>query len=124
MTSRQNNYPMGFMQRIDEILPNSLTVNSNFKNTVNSYNSSDGYLIENPNPDMGVADKLAQELDDVASRRYYILLVKTYSSATLLDALAITKIKYQKGLVKIKKAVYFQGILRNWGVNPKMKENE
>jgi len=115
---------MGFMQRIDEILPNSLTVNSNFKNTVNSYNSSDGYLIENPNPDMGVADKLAQELDDVASRRYYILLVKTYSSATLLDALAITKIKYQKGLVKIKKAVYFQGILRNWGVNPKMKENE
>ena len=107
------------------------TVNSNkdITNTVNSNTvkeehreieiKTNDYLNEicgNPNY---IADKLARELDDTKSYRYYQLLALNNDIPKLLEALSYTKMASNEGKIRTKKAVYFNGIIKNWGLKTK-----
>lgn len=110
---------------------NSITVNSNNKykyiNTVNSKDAVskkiDHFLEElNITPE-GVAEKLAEDLDDLESRPYYILLARNNQPGRLLEALGYVKDADKKGAIRTKKAIYFLAILRRWGIKTKFKHD-
>ncbi len=107
-----------------------LTVNSNkYLNTVNSNtvkeehqeqeDKTNNYLNEISGEPNYIADKLARELDDTKSFRYYQLLALNNDIPRLLEALSYTKMANNEGKIRIKKPVYFIGILKKWGLKTK-----
>ena len=67
------------------------------------------------NPEF-VADKLARELDDLKSKKYYLILAKNTDVQVLLEALSCTKLADSEGKIKWKKWAYFKGILKKMNV--------
>ena len=110
-------------------LNNSYTVNSN-KNSLNTVNSNtvdediEEVLEKHGISEEGVGTLLAEGLDDIESKEYYCLLVNKHSNSKLLDALHITKEADMEGKIRTKKAVYYQAILRNWGLQTKFKKDD
>lgn len=106
---------------------NSHTVDSKYKyiKTVNSNitvsKRIDAFLEDQHIEPEGVAQKLAEDLDDGKSIGYYLILVQENSSGMLLKALHLTKDASNRGKIKRNKAVYFLAILRNWGLKTKFK---
>lgn len=99
-------------------------VNSYKKNlpTVNSITVKDkisSFLEENEIQPEGVAVTLAEKLDDMKSKDYYILLAKENPPDVLLRALSFTLDADRRGKIRTKKAIYFIGILKRWGVKTK-----
>lgn len=115
---------MGFMKQINDLLPNSYTVNSKDKSnsTVNSLSEKIEQLIENENitPE-GVAKMLCEALGDPESYDYYFLLAQNNPYPRLLEASSITKDAFIRGKIRTKRAIYFQAILRRWGLKVKFK---
>ena len=111
------------------------TVNSNkdITNTVNSNtvkeeyreleDKTNNYLNEICGEPNYVADKLARELEDTKSYRYYQLLATNNDIPKLLEALSYTKLAGHEGKIRIKKPVYFIGILKKWGLKTKFGGN-
>lgn len=106
---------------------NSYTVNSYNSNlkTVNSYSSKVKELLEelDGNP-MGIAIELAEKLDDSESLDYYKLLAINSSISSLFEALSITLDAEKRGIIKHKKATYFQGVLGRKGIKTKFREQK
>ena len=104
---------------------NSYTVNSSNSNliTVNSYSSKAKELLEelDGNP-MGIAIELAEKLDDLESVDYYKILAMNSPISRLFEALSITIDAEKRDRIRTKKPIYFQGILRRWGIQTKWKE--
>lgn len=108
---------------------NSLPVNSKDKSlyTVNSNTVSkkiDEFIEQLEITPEGVAQKLAEDLGDLDSSDYYTILAKSTQPGRLLEALSYVKEAEQRGRIKTKKAIYFQGILRKWGIRTKFKEQK
>lgn len=105
------------------------TVNSNRINTytVNSKTVNEdkiNKLLEELRLTVGaVAEKLAKELGDTDSLNYYITLANNNHPGRLLEALSYVKDAEIRGKITTKKAIYFQGILRNWGIQTKFKKS-
>lgn len=101
---------------------NKSTVNSNTVNSsdemskkINTFLENEGITIE------GVAKALAEGLGDIKSMGYYLVLSRESSLGKLLQALSITKDAATRGMIKTKKAIYFQGILKRWGIKTQFK---
>lgn len=108
------------MEQISELVKKySNTVNS-YKKDINTVNSKVETLLEElqGRPEE-VATTIAAKLDDVASLPYYNILSKNISIPKLFEALSFTLDASSRGKIKSKKAVYFQAILRNWGIQTK-----
>lgn len=121
------------MKTIGEIIKDKqlLTVNTvnshkDVNNTVNSIPVKEGYgeldkktddfLTElSDNPEY-IANKLAEELDDLKSKYYFLLLAKNNNPQRLFEALSFTLAAAREGKIRTKKAIYFIYILRNWGI--------
>ncbi len=103
------------------------TVNSRKDNT-NTVNSNplkenfDRALTEFSGEPNYVADQLAQRLGDRKSFRYYQLLAGEHDTSKLLEALSITLDAYAQGKARFM-PVYFQGILRNWGMKTRFSKH-
>ncbi|PIS00210.1 MAG: hypothetical protein COT84_08840 [Chlamydiae bacterium CG10_big_fil_rev_8_21_14_0_10_35_9] len=109
---------------------NSSIVNSN-KKYITTVNSNSDLSLEEEITSVferhgvkpeGVAKMLAEGLDDTKSERYYLLLAKENNMPKLLEALHITKQAKQESKLRISMAVYFLGILKNWGFKTKFKK--
>ncbi len=117
------------MDNLKEIIKKRkiFTVNSNSKyiSTVNS-NTVTGkferFISENGIEPEGVAQLLAEGLDDTKSLSYYLILTKENSCSRLLEALSYTHDASQRKKIRCSKPVYFQGILRHWGIKTKFKK--
>lgn len=120
------------MQSVKDTI-NSSTVNSKYKktNTVNSINSYASpfekelqeLLEKHGTTNEGVATHLWENLNDKESKAHYLLLAKNTPTEKLMHALALTKEAERDGRITIKKAVYFQGILKNWGIRTKFRKS-
>ncbi len=104
---------------------NSYTVNSNkeYITTVNSlYSSKVKKVLEEleGNP-MGIALELADKLDDKESVDYYKILAMNSPVNKLFEALSFTLDAERRGRIRTKKAIYFQAILKKWGIKTKWK---
>ena len=105
---------------------NDNTVNS-YKNNISTVNSKtlaekiDDLLEEEKTTPEGIAKVLSEQLDDIKSESYYIILANENRQGRLFEALSITKDAYNRGIIKTNKAVYFQGILKRWGLKTKFK---
>lgn len=120
------------MEKINKLLPKSTfkesTVNGSNKyiNTVDSnktVNEQIDEFIEDLNlPPDYVASKLAEDLDDKASIGYYKILAKENNAGRLFEALSYVKEAATQGKIRTKKAIYFQGILRHWGIKTKFSK--
>ena len=105
-------------------LKSSLTVNSNKtvnsnNNTLTTVNGIDDWLEKCGTSRDGVANKLAEDLGDSRSIKYYQALTHNHDPRRLLDALAIVKSAKESGKIIKHAPVYFQGILKNWGLKTK-----
>lgn len=76
-------------------------------------NKTDDLLIELSKKPEYLANRLAQELDDLHSERWYLLLAKNTNPQILLEALSCTLDASRTNRLKTKKAHYFRGILVN-----------
>lgn len=70
----------------------------------------------------GIGKVLSEELDDLRSERYYILLATENSQSKLFEALSITKDADRRGIIRTKKAIYFLAILRRWKLKIKFRK--
>jgi len=122
---------------IGEIIKNKQftvnTVNSNkdiINNTVNSNPVNEEYedlekktnefLNElQGNPEY-IADKLARELNDQKSQKYFLILAKNTNPKILLEALSYTKLADINGQIK-NKGKYFMSILIRWKIKIKFQ---
>lgn len=71
----------------------------------------------------GIAQTIAEQLDDLKSLDYYNILVKENPVGRLWEAVSITKDMYLRGRIRTKKAIYFQAIIRRWGLKTKFKKD-
>ena len=120
------------MKTVKEVLEGK-TVHSYYKNestAVNSNNTDNsitvaskikGILDQAGIKPEGVAKMLCEGLDDPKSERYYTILATENPSERLLEAMHLTKDASVRGIIKVSKAVYFQGILKKWGLKTKFK---
>ncbi len=118
-------------KQYDQIVPSpavnsnnntSNTVNSN-SNTTNTVNSIDEWLLRMETTRDGIAYKLSEDLGDKKSLQYYKVLTHNHDPRKLLDALAIFRNAKANGVhIKFPPA-YFQGILRNWGIQTKFSKS-
>lgn len=114
------------MKSIKEVLKsktvNSNTVNSNTVNSsVNTFNNTVNSATTPKTPPTAdqihyVAQILCEGLSDFVSKAYYIKLATVHPHNKLLEALSITKDAYIRGAIRSKRAIYFQGILKQWGL--------
>ena len=125
------------MDSLKEIIKRK-TVNSNNKylTTVNSKETVDTVNSKSINEKVqdlldeeritpeGVAQLLAEELDDLDSLGYYILLAKENIQPRLLEAMHLTLEADKLGKIRTKKAIYYQAILRNWGFKTKFRKQK
>lgn len=99
-----------------------LTVNNKYINTVNSDTVSDkedsvgNLLLQNVYEPEAAAKELAKNLDDEDSFRYYLLLAKNNPIERLIEALSFVIEADTQGKIRTKKAIYFIGIIRRWGL--------
>ena len=90
---------------------NSLTVSDQVKDLISSYGLEEE----------GVARALAEGLGDPQSLGYFRLLANEHGGQKMLEALSFTRLAANEGVIRKKKAVYFLGILRKWGLKTKFK---
>jgi hypothetical protein len=122
--------PIGEILKDKQQLTVSSTVNSykDINNTVNGVSvkgeyrelekKTDELLNElRGNPEF-VADKLARELDDQKSQRYFLVLARNTDPKILLEALSYTKLANRDGKIK-NKGKYFMSILIRWKIKVK-----
>lgn len=106
---------------------NSYTVNSSNKH-LNTDNSNtveeeiEKLLREKDIKPEGIAMMLSGGLADPESLGYYHILCRENDSSKLLKALSLTKEADSQGKIRSKKAVYFLGILKKWGLKTKFKK--
>lgn len=116
------------MKSINEtIRDKQLTVNSYKRNkpTVNDYSISSiiGKTLKDANlTNETIAKELATQLEDPHSLRYYQLLANENRPEKLLEALSYVKYASSQGNIRTKKATYFMGILKKWGIQTKFAQ--
>ena len=114
------------VNKTKRFLRHSVNSNKKKKPTVNSYSTKSKKILDFideigfSNDDL--AETLANALDDQKSIKYYQLLAENLPHEKLLEALSYVKNAVNRGSVKFK-PVYYQGILRNWGLKVKFKHN-
>lgn len=117
---------MGEIKELKQVL--QTTVNSNKYKIHNTVNSNDPLVnkisnfieTENIEPE-GVAQLLAELLNDKRSLKYYLLLVNEHTSAVLIDLAYQTREKYQLGLIRTNMPIYFIGALKRQGFKTKFR---
>ncbi|MBI2621996.1 MAG: hypothetical protein HYW63_05135 [Candidatus Levybacteria bacterium] len=106
---------------------NSSPANSRNKylNTVNSNNGRVfPYADGEDSTSEGLAVKLAEDLDDMKSLRYYQILAKETNHQILLDTLSYTLETDRLGKIKTTKARYFMFLLKVRGIRTKFKKEQ
>lgn len=115
-------------ERVDKTLNSRSPLTVNGKNTsLTTVNSTKQLTVDemigfyNAKPDY-FAEILAKELGDLKSLSYYRILAKENRPEKLLEALSFTKQAAGDNKIRITKPVYYQGILRKWGIKTKFKK--
>ncbi len=107
---------------VNSIKKDPSTVNSNTNNSLTVASKIEKVIEEEHITPEGIGKILSEELDDLRSERYYILLATENSQGKLFEALSITKDADRRGIIRTKKAIYFLAILRRWKLKIKFRK--
>ena len=98
---------------------NRITVNSKKKNIITVNSKVNELLEELQLEPEALAQVLADKLNDQKNIDYYILLAKNAIPTKLFEAVSITLDAERRGKIRVRKPVYFLGILRRWNIQTK-----